>query len=90
MNPKTYRKKPVEIQAVQFDGTNVTEIWDAFGADGIYGPTEKNPGHLILTTIHGDEAPCRPGDWVIPEPQPGRFYPCKPDIFEATYEAIEP
>ncbi|MFJ9633817.1 hypothetical protein ACIRU8_39595 [Streptomyces sp. NPDC101175] len=83
-----YRKLPVEIEAIQFTGDNVQEIWDAFGADGIYGPTEKNPDHLILTTVHGDKAPARAGDWVIPDGKPGTFYPCKPDIFAATYEAV--
>ncbi|MFK0124913.1 hypothetical protein ACIQSP_16550 [Streptomyces nigra] len=83
-----FRKKPVEIEAIQFTGDNVDEIWDAFGAAGIYGPTEKNPDHLILTTVHGDEAPARPGDWVIPDGKPGTFYPCKPDIFAATYEPV--
>jgi hypothetical protein len=83
-----YRKKPIEIDAIQFTGDNVHEIWDQFGADGIYGPTEKNPDWLILTTVHGDEAPARKGDWVIPDGKPGTFYPCKPDIFEKTYDAI--
>jgi hypothetical protein len=97
-----YRKKPVVVEAMQFTGDNYDEIWDTFGADGIYGhpgstprrfgacrvcgPTEKNSGYLILTTVHGDEAPARAGDWVIRDGKPGTFYPCKPDIFEATYE----
>lgn len=52
-----YRRKPTEVQAIQFTGNNTGDIWDAFGADGIYGPTtEKNPDHLILTTAHGDPA----------------------------------
>lgn len=84
-----YRKLPVEIEAIQFTGENVEEIWGAFGAAGIYGPTEKNPDYLILTTVHGDEAPARAGDWIIPDGKPGTFYPCKPDIFAATYEALE-
>lgn len=83
-----YRKKPVLIEAIQFDGTNVQEIWEKFGADGIYGPTETNPDYLILTTVHGDEAPARAGDWVIPDGKPGTFYPCKPDIFAATYDEV--
>ena len=81
-----YRKKPVVVEAVQFTGSNISEIWDLFGADGIYGPAEKNPDYLILTTVHGDEAPARAGDWVIRDGKPGTFYPCKPDIFEAIYE----
>jgi hypothetical protein len=83
-----FRKKPVEIEAIQFTGDNVQEIWDAFGAAGIYGPTEKNPNYLILITVHGDEAPARSGDWIIPDGKPGTFYPCKPDIFASTYEPV--
>lgn len=88
MTAARYRKRPVEIEAVQFTGDNVQEIWDAFGVEGIYGPTEQNPDHLILTTIHGDEAPARPGDWIIPDGKPGTFYPCKPEIFAQTYEPV--
>lgn len=84
-----FRKKPIVIDAIQFTGDNVHEIWDAFGAAGIYGLTEKNPDHLILTTTHGDPAPCRAGDWIIPDSKPDTFYPCKPDVFEQTYEPVD-
>ncbi len=84
-----YRKKPIEVDAIQFTGHNVAEIWDAFGTAGIYGPTEKNPDHLILTTTHGDPAPARVGDWVVPDSRPDTFYPIKPDVFAATYEPVE-
>jgi hypothetical protein len=83
-----FRKKPIVIEAIQFTGDNVNEIWDRFGAAGIYGPTETNPDHLILTTTHGDPAPARVGDWVVPDSQPHTFYPIKPDVFEATYEPV--
>ncbi len=81
-----FRKKPVEIEAVQWTGENIHELWEWGGAGGIYGPTELNPNQLILTTIHGERAIARVGDWVIRESQPDRFYPCKPDIFTETYE----
>lgn len=83
-----FRKKPLVIEAIQFTGDNISEIWDAFGTAGIYGPTEKNPDYLILTTVHGDPAPARVDDWVIPDGKPGTFYPCKPEIFAATYERV--
>lgn len=82
-----FRSRPVEIDAIQFTGDNTAEIWDAFGTAGIYGPTEDNPDHLVLTTVHGDPAPARPGDWVIPDSAPSTFYPCKPDVFARKYEA---
>ncbi|MBB4931823.1 hypothetical protein F4561_002643 [Lipingzhangella halophila] len=81
-----YRKKPITIDAIQFTGDNVRDIWEAFGTAGIYGPTEANPDHLILTTAHGDPAPARPGDWVVPDSMPDTFYPIKPDVFDRTYE----
>lgn len=90
--PGRFVKKPVEIRAIQFTGDNFNEIIDFFGdasVRGIYGLTEKNPDHLILTTTHGDPAPCRSGDWVIPDSKPETFYPCKPDVFEATYEVVK-
>lgn len=83
---KRYRKKPIVIEAMQWTGDNINDIWDWGGTDGIYGPTETNPNRLILTTIHGEKATARVGDWVIAEPTPGRFYPCKPGIFAASYE----
>lgn len=81
-----YRKRPIEVEAIQFTGDNVAEIWDKFGATGIYAGYENSPDHLILTTTHGDPAPARAGDWIVPDSTPGTFYPIKPDVFEATYE----
>ncbi len=52
---------------------------------------EAGPDYISLNvrTAHGDIAVVRHGDWIIPEKQPGRFYPCKPDIFAATYEPVD-
>jgi hypothetical protein len=83
------RSKVIEIEAILFTGDNVEEIFDEFGADGIYGPTEKNPDYLILTTLHEDKIPCRPGYWVVREPVPNRFYPCDPEVIERKYEIID-
>ena len=79
-----FRKKPVVIDAVQFDGTNFSEI-DSF-MEGANGFQEFPPRVVILTlegTMYGDV-----GDWIIKGVK-GEFYPCKPDIFEATYEVVE-
>ena len=46
-----------------------------------------NSGHLLIGTLEGTMA-AAPGDWVI-KGVAGEFYPCKPDIFEATYEPVE-
>lgn len=45
-----------------------------------------HPNCLIIMTLEGDML-ASPGDWIIKGVQ-GEFYPCKPDIFEATYEPV--
>lgn len=92
--PATFRKKPVEIQAIQFTGGNWTAVGVFMGYPrGGLPPTGKDPDGtpwIALTTVHGETAYARPGDWIIPEPVARRFYPCKPDIFAATYEPVDP
>lgn len=76
-----FRKKPVVIEAVQFRG-NFDEI-EAF----VGGDAEFRDGELIVATLEG---PLRaaPNDWIIKGVK-GEFYPCKPDIFAATYDAVD-
>jgi hypothetical protein len=84
-----FRKKPVEIDAIQFTGHNDAEVLafgDAHGG-GLWDPVDRGPS-IAMRTVHGETAIARPGDWIIPEPDAGRFYPVKPDIFDATYEAV--
>lgn len=85
MTPKTYRKKPVEIQAVKFDGDNAREIVRWMGER--YVSTGANGDRLIITTLEG-ELRADLGDYVIRGVQ-GEFYPCRSDVFEATYEAVD-
>lgn len=86
MTVRRFRKKPVEIEAVQYTVTNINEIWDWAGADVVYGPTETNTSAYI-TTLEG-RMEAKPGDWIIRGVQ-GEFYPCKPSVFQKTYEAVE-
>lgn len=114
-----FRKKPVEIEAMQWDGTlpSFTAIVDwsmgrqlgvkqpihyrsnsaAPGCPGLHeaGPfryccekgcqwSDDGPT-LSIDTLEGSMT-AHPGDWIIRGVQ-GEFYPCKPDIFEETYEA---
>jgi hypothetical protein len=96
-----FRKKPVVIEAMQLTDDNVREVqaWcnAAVPAATVvqHHPLGSNAGDgvarwLVLLTIHGEQAIARPGDWVIPEPQPGRFYPCASTVFDATYEPVTP
>jgi hypothetical protein len=81
-----YRRKPTAVCAIRYTGDNLNEIWGLFGSAGIYGPTETNPDHLLLTTIDDKQVPCPVGHWVIAEPVPDRFYPCDPGVFADRHE----
>ena len=82
-----FRKKPIVIDALQWTGSNYEEV-NAFmqveiGKVNIDDPL--NPA-LVIRTLEG-EMQALPGDWIIRGVK-GEFYPCKPDIFEATYEPV--
>ena len=77
-----YRKKPVVIEAVQWDGTNWFEIRKTFGGDSVALTVE---GTIFI--LEG-EMTASVGDWIIEGVQ-GELYPCKSDIFEATYDKEE-
>lgn len=79
---KRFRKKPVVIEAVQWSVTNAAEI-AAFMMGGKYQHTHSN--RVAIFTLEGTMI-AAPGDWIIKGVK-GEYYPCKPDIFEATYEA---
>ena len=78
-----YRKKPVEIEAVQWSGSNWHSIRDFAGHAWVY----TKGSELYVKTVEGD-LHASPEDWIIKGVK-GEFYPCKPDIFAATYEAAE-
>lgn len=86
--PRQFRKKPVVIEAMQFTGTNGAEIEKWTGGEAIVsGPSSPDfKEHLNIATLEGGME-ASPGDWVIKGVK-GEFYPCKPDIFEATYEPV--
>lgn len=77
-----FRKRPVEVEAVQWTGGNVEDV-RAFGGDDI-GYHHSTTGTLYIETMEGTMK-ALPGDWIIRGVQ-GEYYPCRPDIFKATYE----
>ena len=89
-----YRKKPVVIEAVKWDGFNLQEIKGFVGNDLRYDicDTAYQAGmgrphvDVVIHTLEGDHV-CSEGDYIIKGIK-GEFYPCKPDIFEQTYEAV--
>ena len=88
-----YRKKPVVIDAVQFTGSNSQEINDFIGANsyekccsiGVGNNGERN--EVLIETLEGTMRGDI-GDWIIKGVQ-GEFCPCKPDIFEQSYEPVD-
>jgi len=86
-----FRKKAIVIDAMQYTGTdtNVGELARWAGELGSEGglPFEDKGDHLIIKTLEGDHR-ANMGDWIICGIKK-EFYPCKNDIFEATYELVE-
>ena len=83
-----YRKKPVVVDAVRWHGTDDLEIAElCMELGNLYLPIERNDRSLIVSTLEGQMV-ADPGDYIIKGVK-GEVYPCKPDIFEATYEKVE-
>lgn len=84
-----YRKKPVKIDAVQYDGNfrclDIFSLHDV--KDFKLGKESDGSPYLLIPTLEGDMK-CSKGDYVIKGVK-GEFYPCKQDIFELTYEMVE-
>jgi len=89
-----YRKKPVVIDAVEWTGGNHREMWDFLTGkvdepinstdDNFYLDFNKVEGGLIIRTLEGEHI-ANIGDYIIKGIK-GEFYPCKPDVFDMTYE----
>ena len=85
MSVMKFRKKPVVIEAVQWKGNNWDELEKFSPYDLMYDfPASKKS--ITVKTLEGHHT-CSLNDWLIKGIK-GEFYPCKPDIFEATYEPV--
>lgn len=93
--PKRYRKKPVVVEALQWQGidTPISTLEKWMGRKLKAGDLRPGAafltqasGHLFLNicTLEGQMV-AEPGDWII-KGVAGEFYPCKPEIFAVTYE----
>jgi len=76
-----YRKRPVVIDAVEFNGLNHDEIACFCEPQ----PVKVGGNFTLLIPTSEGEMTASKGDWIIKGVK-GEFYPCKPDIFAATYE----
>lgn len=88
-----YRKKPITIEARRWDPVDMEKAMGmiswlmAHQADFHHPSGMGDRTTLIIRTLEG-EMLAQPGDWIIRGVQ-GEFYPCKPDIFDATYEPAD-
>lgn len=94
-----FRKKPIVIEAIQFPLREYADNPLSFPevpswlneaiASGVITPEFRTEDYwyLKIKTLEGDHL-ATPGDWLIRGIK-GEIYPCKPDIFAATYEAVE-
>jgi hypothetical protein len=95
--PMKFRKKPVVIEALQLTRAQIKQCYEF-----IHGPISTsgfNSHHwdnyassvsadgMTIQTLEG-QMKANIGDWIIKGVK-GEFYPCKPDIFEATYEQVK-
>ena len=83
---KKYRKKPVVIEALQFTGQNIEECLE-FCQTAMRPASDLTPVYLLIPTLEGTHT-CSLNDWII-KGISNEFYPCKPDIFEKTYDEIQ-
>jgi hypothetical protein len=88
-----FRKKPIVINAIQYTGSNWLAVWDwhialrtKFG-DKMQGAFfERDDGSGVTVGTKEGQTLASPNDWII-RGVAGELYPCKPDIFVATYDA---
>lgn len=82
-----YRKKPVLIEAVLWNGVEVSEVTDWISKALQNEAITRYGDKVVIKTLEGDMI-ASPGDYIIKGVK-GELYPCKPDIFESTYEMVE-
>jgi hypothetical protein len=88
-----FRKKPVEVEAYKFTEESKNQVyrWANEIQQNVQPSWQDNKPCLLIPTLEG-EMVCSLGDYLIKEPFPTdwrKVYPCKPDIFEKTYEVAE-
>lgn len=97
MGPTRYRKRPVEVEAMHFDGTrevaseiaawcNRHRVYPLLTLEQPETPNLHEKISLVIDTLEGAMR-VSGGDWVIRGIR-GEFYPCKPDVFAVTYEEV--
>lgn len=86
-----YIKKPIEIEAIQFTIKNKDQVfrWASSIQMNVYPSFDDNDNPILKVPTLEGEMICSIGDYLIKEPFPTdwrKIYPCKPSIFEKTYQ----
>ena len=91
MPVKKYRKKPVVVEAIRFTDGTMHQCFSFVTCNHHLSFDDNGNPVLVIQTLEG-EMTTGLGDYIIKEPFPTsdrKFYPCKPDIFDQTYEEAE-
>ena len=82
-----FRKRPLEVDAIQFTGDNAFEVWAFMGCEDLVSNMElQATDHPVIETLEGNMT-LTPGNWLI-RGLAGEYYPCRQDVFETTYEPV--
>lgn len=93
MAPTKYRKLPVEIEAMKWDGDNEVDVQAFAGHHQFHGVDRDDRGDdpeitaSVFDVLHATWMGVKTGQWVIRGIK-GEFYPCDDAVFAATYEAV--
>lgn len=85
---RKYQKKPVTVEAVQWNGENREEVLDFCNHDGKSRAVATGITRIIVIKTLEGTMEGHVGDYIIKGVK-GEFYPCKPDIFRETYEEVK-
>lgn len=87
--PREYIKKPVVVEAIEWDGSDqeATKIVKWIKDYGGICNWFENPNQIVISTLEGNMI-ANPNDFII-RGVVGEFYPCKPSIFHKTYQDAE-
>ncbi len=86
-----WRKRPVEVDAVRWTGDNAAELIAFTGTnfEPLDEPVDEDPEATaqVFDRLHSTWILVHTGDWIIRDVR-GEVYPCRTDVFEATYERV--
>ena len=81
---EVYQSLPKQVEAVQFTYKNKDQVFNSLTGN-YYADFEDDNPILAITTIHGETAIVRLGDWIVKDNKIGTYYPIKNEIFIKGY-----